>query len=454
MSESEDYNLRPPIPKNWRIMPLASVSIGGAHNGYFKKPELVGAGYKLINVSELYQSFGIDTDHAKVERVRASIVDYSRYGVHDGDIFFTRSSLVLSGIAACNVLRKVKEPTLFECHVMRIVPDRKQVDSDFVAYCCRDSFSRSYLMSRAKQTTMTTISQPEIEQLPIPVPPLPQQRKIARILTTLDNVITQTEALIAKYQAIKQGLMHDLFTRGVDATGKLRPPQSEAPELYKRLGSRFIPTVWQIASLSEFANVSGGVTLGREISGTGVVSLPYLRVANVQDGYVDLSEIKTVDILKSEIDRYALCPGDVLMTEGGDFDKLGRGTVWKGQISPCLHQNHVFRVRPLSAVLNSDYLSHLTASAYGRNYFLMCAKQTTNLASINATQVKAFPLILPSIEEQFAIVGHISAIDNMLTAERLRIHKARSTKTGLMQDLLTGKVPVKADEVEEVTVNA
>jgi type I restriction enzyme S subunit len=279
----------------------------------------------------------------------------------------------------------------------------------------------------------------------IDLPPLPQQRKIARILTTLDNVITQTEALIAKYQAIKQGLMHDLFTRGVDATGKLRPPQSEAPELYKRLGSRFIPTVWQIASLSEFANVSGGVTLGRKISGTGAVSLPYLRVANVQDGYVDLSEIKTVDILKSEIDRYALCPGDVLMTEGGDFDKLGRGTVWKGQISPCLHQNHVFRVRPLSADLNSDYLSHLTASAYGRNYFLMCAKQTTNLASINATQVKAFPLILPSIEEQFAIVGHISAIDNMLTAERLRIHKARSTKTGLMQDLLTGKVRVNAE---------
>src|SRR5437762_14368475 len=110
---------------------------------------------------------------------------------------------------------------------MRIVPDNVQVCSDFVGYCCRDSFALSYLMSRAKQTTMTTISQPEIEQLPVPIPPLPEQRKIARILTTLDNLIDKTESLIIKYQAIKQGMMHDFFTRGVDAHGHLRPSQTE-----------------------------------------------------------------------------------------------------------------------------------------------------------------------------------------------------------------------------------
>jgi type I restriction enzyme S subunit len=327
----------------------------------------------------------------------------------------------------------------------RIACDLRRADAYFVLFTLASEIGQRQVRKYVKGSAQPGMNLADVECFHIPMPPLPQQRKIARILTTLDNVIAQTEALIAKYQAIKQGLMHDLFTRGVDATGKLRPPQSEAPELYKAFEGRFIPASWRIASLSEFADVSGGVTLGRDISGTGMISLPYLRVANVQDGYVDLSEIKFVEILKSEIDRYALCSGDVLMTEGGDFDKLGRGTVWKGQIAPCLHQNHVFRVRPLSTELNSDYLSHLTASTYGRNYFLMCAKQTTNLASINATQVKAFPLILPSPEEQRGIVGHIAAIDKMLSTERARIHKARSTKIGLMQDLLTGKVRVNVE---------
>ena len=361
MSEMEDQNLRPAIPEDWRIMPLASVSIGGAHNGYFKKPELVGEGYKLINVSELYQSFGIDTDHAKVERVRASIVDYSRYGVHDGDIFFTRSSLVLSGIAACNVLRKVKEPTLFECHVMRIVPDRKQVDSDFVAYCCRDSFSRSYLMSRAKQTTMTTISQPEIEQLPIPLPPLPQQRKIARILTTLDNVITQTEALIAKYQAIKQGLMHDLFTRGVDATGKLRPPQSEAPKLYKQSELGWIPKEWEVRTLDSAAE---RVIVGLALSVTQAYrdnGTPLIRNQNIRSGFFEDDEMLFLDPQFAGLfPNKRLVEGDVLTVRTGS--NVGDTALAPAKYSGCLTFTTLI-TSPKKSVLFAPFMVAYLASS-------------------------------------------------------------------------------------------
>jgi type I restriction enzyme, S subunit len=118
-----------------------------------------------------------------------------------------------------------------------------------------------------------------------------------------------------------------------------------------------------------------------------VIELPYLRVANVQDGYLDLSEIKSVAVLKSEVDRFSLQTGDMLMTEGGDFDKLGRGTVWRGQISPCLHQNHIFRVRPTRGAILPDFLASVTASSHGKWYFLVSSKQTTNLATINSTQL-------------------------------------------------------------------
>tara|TARA_R110002072_G_scaffold302996_1_gene490926 strand:+ start:42059 stop:43381 length:1323 start_codon:yes stop_codon:yes gene_type:complete len=326
-------------------------------------------------------------------------------------------------------------------------------ESDYLCHLFQTPSFQSQLYRNSTGTTVIGIQQARLARLSVELPPKPEQKKIARILTTLDNLIEKTEALIAKYQAIKQGMMHDLFTRGVDSNGQLRPTHEQAPDLYEVDGDTMYPKSWERCRLREYADVSGGITLGRKLDEKLTVQLPYLRVANVQDGYLDLTEMKTVPVLKSEIDRYLLQPGDVVMTEGGDFDKLGRGTVWDGQITPCLHQNHVFRVRPHSEALNSAFLSHLTGSAYGRHYFLMCAKQTTNLASINATQVKSFPLIRPTPEEQGMIVERIAAIDGKIGIEKRHVSKLRSMKSGLMQDLLTGKVRVTVDGAEEVAAN-
>ncbi len=117
-----------------------------------------------------------------------------------------------------------------------------------------------------------------------------------------------------------------------------------------------LPNGWETHRLGDVARVQTGLAKGKKTNG-GSVRLPYLRVANVQDGYVDLTELKTIDVSKSEVERYSLRVGDVLFTEGGDYDKLGRGCVWTGQVTPCLHQNHVFAVRPNADVVISDYLS-------------------------------------------------------------------------------------------------
>lgn len=198
-----------------------------------------------------------------------------------------------------------------------------------------------------------------------------------------------------------------------------------------------VPKEWEDVPLSSLAHVSSGVTLGRNLDSQFAVEMPYLRVANVQDGYLDLSEMKTVKVLKSEVDRYLLCPGDVVMTEGGDFDKLGRGTIWDGQIAPCLHQNHIFRVRPAGSRLDSSYLAALTAAEHGRRYFLMCSKQTTNLASINTTQVRAFPVPLPPLPEQRKIASILTTVDSLIEQTEALIEKYRRVKQGMMADLLS-----------------
>ncbi len=193
--------------------------------------------------------------------------------------------------------------------------------------------------------------------------------------------------------------------------------------------------------LEELGDVTGGFALGAEPAGGVSIELPYLRVANVQDGYIDTSEMKTVRIRPAELGRYALAPGDVLLTEGGDLDKLGRGAVWDGQIDPCLHQNHVFRVRCRPEKLLPEFLGEILASDYGKSYFLSVAKQTTNLASVNSSQVKAMPIPMLDLQDQGQFVAEVREWRMRLAVETESIQKLESLKQALSADLLGVRNP-------------
>lgn len=199
-----------------------------------------------------------------------------------------------------------------------------------------------------------------------------------------------------------------------------------------------LPEGWKRVPLHEIAEIRTGLAKGK-LGLRDPIELPYLRVANVQDGHFDLSEVKTIPVERANVERYTLKAGDVLMTEGGDFDKLGRGAVWTAPITPCLHQNHVFAVRPQANCLDSAYLSALSASTYGRTYFLGCAKRSTNLASINSSQLKAFPVRLPPIREQEKMSCVLGVWDEAITTTEKLLANSRKQKQALMNTLLGGK---------------
>lgn len=199
-----------------------------------------------------------------------------------------------------------------------------------------------------------------------------------------------------------------------------------------------VPKGWRRVPLKSAAEVRSGVAKGKSGLKDPIV-VPYLRVANVQDGYINLDEVKEIEIERHQLDRYSLRHGDVLMNEGGDFDKLGRGDVWVGQINPCLHQNHVFAVRPSQETLDSFFLAALAASNYGKSYFLSCAKRSTNLASINSTQIKEFPVLVPPLPEQKKIAKILSTWDRAISTTEQLLANSQQQKKALMQQLLTGK---------------
>lgn len=318
---------------------------------------------------------------------------------------------------------------------------KSSLDSRFLlALVLGEDFSR-FAEAVSMRSGFPKINREEFAEHEAVLPPIDEQRRIADVLDAADVAIRQTEAVITKLRQMKAGLLRDLLTCGLDKQGRLRDPQRH-PQQFKDTPLGRIPNAWDIHTLAKLAEVGSGVTLGRDVQGATVVELPYLRVANVQDGYLDLSEVKTVRVYQSEVSNFLLAKGDVLMTEGGDYDKLGRGTVWRGQVVPCLHQNHIFRVRAIREKLLPDFLALVSASHIGKTYFLRSSKQTTNLASINSTQLKAFPIPCPTIEEQRAMVAVTQAVDARIESEKAHDNKLTIQKHGLMHDLLTGRVRV------------
>jgi len=170
------------------------------------------------------------------------------------------------------------------------------------------------------------------------------------------------------------------------------------------------PAHWAVAAFDEVAVVIGGVTKGRDLRGKQVVVCPYLAVANVQRGYFKLEHLKSIEIAEDELSKYLLHEGDLLITEGGDWDKVGRTAIWQGGVENCLHQNHVFKARVPSEKLLKAWVELVFNSGIGRDYFAGASKQTTNLASINMTQLRSFPLPIPPVDEQRRILEALSTL--------------------------------------------
>jgi len=326
------------------------------------------------------------------------------------------------------------------------------INQDLKALLLRDSFDLRFFIRLLKfhssildrvsvGSTVRGITTHDLLSLALCYPDKSEQSRIAAVLDTVDEAIAKTEAVIAKLKQVRAGLLHDLLTRGLDEHGQLRDPIAH-PEQFQDSPMGRIPRAWGVTQLRQVADVASGVTLGRNLDGVGTLELPYLRVANVQDGYLDLADVKTIRIFPDELDRFRLRCGDVLMNEGGDYDKLGRGTVWEEQIPVCLHQNHVFRVRCRPDVLNCYFLAAISGSEIGKRYFLRSSKQSTNLASINSTQLNAFEIPVPNLDEQEAVIKILKVQDDQIINEARVLDKLHALKSGLMADLLTGRVRV------------
>ena len=175
--------------------------------------------------------------------------------------------------------------------------------------------------------------------------------------------------------------------------------------------------------LSEVADITSGLTKGRKLRGQPTREVSYLAVVNVQDKHLVLDPLKRIKATDAEIQRYRLVRNDLLLTEGGDPDKLGRGTLWRSEVDECIHQNHVFRVRLHDERWDPVFLNWLVGSEKGKRYFLQQAKQTTGIATINKTQLSRFPLLLPPIAVQRRFADFVESVEQQRSTQRAHLEE-------------------------------
>ena len=205
-----------------------------------------------------------------------------------------------------------------------------------------------------------------------------------------------------------------------------------------------LPTGWTWTTLDSLAEIKGGITKDQNRKHTTPArSVPYLRVANVQRGYIDLTEVKEIVTTEDEIQELALKPGDILFNEGGDRDKLGRGWVWNGELPECIHQNHVFRARLHVAELNPKLVSWY-ANTFGQKFFFDEGKHTTNLASISMSKLKGLPVPIPPPAEQTRIVAEVeqrlSVVDELEAVVSANLQRATRLRQSILQKAFAGEL--------------
>ena len=314
-------------------------------------------------------------------------------------------------------------------------------------------------------TTLPSLQLPKVRAISLPVPPVPEQSrivaKIEELFSQLDAGVEELKKAKAQLKRYRQSVLKAAFEGKLTEEWRKRRATSHEPletaqellarireERKKALGAKYkdpppldtselpeLPEGWVWARLDSIAAIKGGITKDAKRQVPGGHMVPYLRVANVQRGYLDLVEVTEILASGEEMADLGLRRGDVLFTEGGDRDKLGRGWVWQEEIPLCIHQNHVFRARLYVADVQPKYVSWY-GNIMGRGYFMGAGKQTTNLASINMTKLSGLPVAIPPSAEQAEIVSEIELRLSVTDAEDKAVEAALRQAARLRQSIL------------------
>ena len=425
------------VPEHWKVFPLKRdlVFLTSGSRGWAEHYAENGA--LFLRIGNLRRD-RLELDLFDCQRVEVPIgSEGERTKVLAGDVLFS----ITAYLGSVAVVPSGIEKAYVSQHVALARIGGAFLTARWVGYITISWVGKTYLESEGYGGTKIQLSLDDIANM-VMTAPLPAEQAI--IVRYLDRETARIDALVEKKARFiellrekRQALITHAVTKGLDPNVKMKESGVEW------LGE--VPEHWDVKRLKFIASVQTGIAKGKDNADKDTIGVPYLRVANVQDGYLDLDEVATIEVVPADVARYLLQPGDVLMNEGGDFDKLGRGHVWQGEIDPCIHQNHVFAVRPHSVF--SEWLNTVTSSGFAQFYFMGRSKQSTNLASISSTNLMELPVPLPSKSEQLLTLEKMrsltSQLDALLTRTEHSIVLLKERRSALITAAVTGQIDLR-----------
>ncbi|MEQ9356893.1 restriction endonuclease subunit S [Coleofasciculus chthonoplastes] len=373
---------------------------------------------------EIFELFSVPSfQNRKPEIVRGKEIGSTKQIVEYDDVLVCKINPRINRVWQVTPKREYQQIASSEWIVMR----SPELDASYLTHYFSSAEFRKMMCAEVSGVggSLTRVQPKRVATFPVKIAPLNEQKRIA---DKLDALLARVNACRDRLERVSCILKDFRQAVIADATsGKLtqnwrtehinvswnREIEDELTKFCFTdapcFGDFRFPVSWNVARLGEIAEIVGGITKDSKKQDPADEELPYLRVANVQRGFFDLSEIKTIRVPQRRIEELLLSRGDILFNEGGDIDKLGRGWVWDGEIERCTFQNHVFRVRLKNELFEPKFFSWY-GNLRGAAYFLSVGKQTTNLASINKSLLSALPIVIPPAEEQSEIVRRIEVL--------------------------------------------
>ena len=414
------------MPANWSVVPAGYLFRREKRTGFDEQP--------LLSV---YRDHGVIPKDSRDDNFNKASEDLGTYQLVEPMDLVINKMKAWQGSLGVSAHRGIVSPAYF------VASPTRSFNRRFVHYLlrCTDYSVEYQTRSAGIRVNQWDLDWDGFRRIPVVLPPESDQERIANFLdektARIDALIAEKERLVERLRDYQYSYSSHLMTRGMHAETTM--VLSSFPELGK------VPSHWGIKRLKFLGNVRSGVAKGKDLGERATVSLPYLRVANVQDGYLDLAEVNEIEVPELEAPKYLLRKGDVLMNEGGDNDKLGRGTIWQGQIDPCIHQNHVFAVRLYDTCL-AEWVSRFTSTDAARAYFFLRSKQSTNLASINQENVRELPVPMPPADERAAILAELqrssAATADLLEHAIAHIERLREYRSSLISAAVTGQLKI------------
>ena len=418
--------------KNWdvkKLRDLADIRVSNVDKKIYPSERPV----KLCNYMDVYTNEYIDGSIQFMEG-SANDAEIERFGLNIGDVIITKDSETPDDIGIPTVIHEQIDNLVCGYHLALIRPDNEKIDSIFLSKYLSTSRVANYFALHASGSTRFGLPIGAIESVEILTPPIKEQTQIATILSTIDRAIEQTEALIAKQQRIKTGLMQDLLTKGIDENGNIR---SEETHKFKDSPLGRIPVEWEVKTINDISiKITDGDhhTPKRSIDGIFLLS-----ARNVLNGSIDLSDVDYVPEYEYQrmIRRCYPESGDILISCSGTIGRVCEVPTWLKCVlvrSAALVKLNKSEIQPRFAewVLQSDLLQTQ----------IQISQRQAAQPNLFQSEIASLNFAKPMLYEQVKISKTLDQHQSLIKRETLSLEKLKILKTGLMQDLLTGKVRV------------